>query len=95
MKKLIVVLLTLSEPKNISHFTDFEQAKKINSCFAETFLQRRDSSTMWRLFYDVETFIAVYGVETFLQCGDFRYKELPTGLEFVSPKVSMLEVLCL
>ena len=41
-------------------------------------------STVWRLFYDVETFIAVYGVETFLQCGDFRSKQLLTGFELFS-----------
>ena len=31
----------------------------------ETSLRCRDFSTTWRLFYDVEIFIAVYAVDTF------------------------------
>ena len=39
---------------------------------------------VWRRFYEVETFSAVYGVETFLRCGEFRCKELLTGFEHFS-----------
>ena len=56
-KKINSRFVNFEQAKKInSCFIKFEQTNKNNSCFAETFLQHRDFSTIWRLFYDVETF---------------------------------------
>ena len=72
-KTLTVVLLTLNKPKKLLVISLVlnEPKKKLIVVLlrlfygVETFLLCRDFSTMWRLFYDVEIFIAVYAVDTF------------------------------
>ena len=78
VKRIVIILLTC-----------FWKAKKIwkifFKLFLKTFLQFRDFSTVWRLFYGVGTFSAVYGVET------FRAKSFLRHLNSFHEQVGMLE----
>ena len=100
-KKLMFILLT---QKNlfIIFLLVFNQCSKSKSFSTvqrlfydvQTFLRCRDFH--WLLFYDAETFSAVYHVtfSTVYGVGDFRCKELLTGIELVPRQVSMIEALC-